>query len=830
MATIPVALVTVALSQEPNLEFSVTPGFSLHAPGAPSIVRETVPWKPFTVTGPRGALLGQQDGTFEAWVFPWKIFSDLRIRADMADYPVPIAVNEYASAIEVEPDHTTIIYSHANFTIRETLVAPQSGPDGTGVFAFFQVEAVRPLTLTFQFTPEMKRMWPAFFDGPPSPEWVKTPSGGFYVLHLNFPDQAAAIAMPQSVPGIMAPYQERPKNYPLELVVHVDPATDANKIFPMLIAVGETKEAANTAALEGKLKALNGSFEQLYLANQKHYQDFLASSIAIETPDKSFDDAFTWAELSIDQLRVETTPSHREIALAAGFTGSGDSARPGFGWFFGRDSLWTLYAVNSYGDFSLAKHQLEFLIHRQRPDGKIIHEWSQTADTLDWKSLPYPFASADATPLLLMATADYLAVSNDTAFVQANWGALQKAWDFETTHDSDGDGIYENTEGTGWVESWPPGMPHQEIYLAALDQQASSAFARLASAAGHADLAELANDRARHIKDQIEKEYFLADKNHYAFSRNPNGTTDDSLTIYPAVADWDGSFSLAHSGPMMARWASDEISTDWGTRDLSDRASFYDPISYHQGSVWPLFTGWVSLSEYRTGRSLSGYSHLMQNADLTWSQNPGAVTELLSGEFFAPMGRSTSHQLWSSAMVLTPALRGLFGLRWDAARNALSISPNLPASWDGAKLHRVPLGAGRAEVEMKRSGSMLEVRASGISMLNLESLTPGARVVRGMLQIPLPPVEIGVSHGLPEPGSVTSQLKVLAQESGAHSITLRLAAPANSAQKISLRMNAPKLKVQSNVDVSIQQASLQDVTVQFPEGKGYVERVVTFNW
>ena len=66
--------------------------------------------------------------------------------------------------------------------------------------------------------------------------------------------------------------------------------------------------------------------------------------------------------------------------------------------------------------------------------------------------------------------------------------------------------------------------------------------------------------------------------------------------------------------------------------------------------------------EYRNDRDLSAYAHLMQNADLTWSQDLGAVTELPSGEFFRWFGRSTSHQLWSSAMVITPTVRGMFGL------------------------------------------------------------------------------------------------------------------------------------------------------------------------
>ena len=45
--------------------------------------------KPFTVTGPRGALLGQQDGSFEAWVFPWKILSHMRITAEMTELRRP---------------------------------------------------------------------------------------------------------------------------------------------------------------------------------------------------------------------------------------------------------------------------------------------------------------------------------------------------------------------------------------------------------------------------------------------------------------------------------------------------------------------------------------------------------------------------------------------------------------------------------------------------------------------------------------------------------------------------------------------------------------------
>jgi glycogen debranching enzyme len=829
-------LLLVARTQaaEPQRDLSPLPYFAAEQPGQPLISSNIMAQKPFSVIGPRGALLGQQDGGFEAWIFPWKILSHMRITAEMNDYAVPIDVNQQAATIDVQPGHTTITFSHANFTVRETLFAPQDAPDGAGALAFYQIQAVRPMTLTFSFTPEMLRMWPALSDDRSSPEWVKTGQSGFYVLHLNFPDHAAAVAMPTSTYGILAPYQERPTNYPLQFVIHFNPATDGDRLYPLLMTTGETAATSATPALAARLEALDEGFQASYNATQKHFEEFSRQHLSIDTPDQKLNQAFTWAEVAIDQLRVQTTPSHAETALVAGFYTSGDSARPGFGWYFGRDALWTLYAVNSYGDYQLTRDELNFLFKRQSPEGKIIHEWAQTADLVDWKSLPYAYASADANPLLLMASNDYLKVSGDKQFIETNWEALQRTWNFETSHDSDGDGIYENTEGSGWVESWPPGMPHQEIYLAALDQQASTAMAELATATGHTEIAQQAALRASKIGAAIEKEYLLPGGGFYAFSRNANGSVDSSPTIFPSVASWDGSYQLQHAQPMFDRWAAQEFSTDWGTRDLSPTVAFFDPISYHQGTVWPLYTGWVAVSEYRNGRSLSGYAHLMQNADLTWAQDPGAVTELLSGEFFAPLGRSTSHQLWSSAMVISPVLRGLFGLDWDAAGNKLTVTPSLPAEWDRATLHHVPLAGGSVDVEITRSGAMLLVRASGPSAQSvlLDSRAPGGKWAGGVLRIPLPPVEAGLDHGLPNAGATTQQMKVLNQQSVGNSLLLKLSAPANSHQRIMLRVNDPHVKL--HIDgAQVPQgnnSSLLPLQVDFGAGEGYVEKTLKITW
>ena len=821
----------------------VAAAFPLKSPqDSLSVTRQIIPGRPFSVIGPRGAVLGYQSGSYEMWLFPWKVLSNMRISAEMKDYPVPIDVNQLASSIEVRPWVTTITFSHANFTIREIIYAPRQPLEGSGAIVLYQIDSVRPMKLTFSFTPVMQRMWPAESDDRPSPEWVKTSGGsGFYILHLNFPDNAAAVAMPTAESGILEPYQELAHDYPMQFVLSFDPARDAKKFFPLLVTMGHTPQQSSKQALAASLATLAQSLPSSFEQNHNYFQNLLASQMSIHTPDEKLNNAFSWAEVSIDQLRVQTTPNHDEEALTAGFVGSGDAARPGFGWFFGRDALWSLYAVDSYGGFDVTRKEIEFLLHRQSPEGKIMHEWSQTANLVDWKSLPYEYASADATSLLPMVMNDYLRISGDKDFIASHWDALVRAWNFECSHDTDGDGIYDNSEGSGWVESWVPTMPHQEIYLAVLDEQASIAFANLAGATGHDDLAQTATARAAHIRSQIEKEYYRSAPDFYSFSWEGNGKTDDTATIFPSVAWWDGSYALDHGGAMMARWASAEFSTDWGTRILSDKTSFYDPITYHQGTVWPLFTGWVSLAEYRSGHSLSGWAHLKQNANLTWAEDLGNATELLSGQFFQPLGRSTAHQLWSSAMIISPIVRGLFGLEWNAQDHSITVSPSLPAQWNDASLRNVPLGSQHLDLSMTRQDSTLIVHASGAAAKNLHLQSHGrdARVTGDEIRIPLPAVEVGIDEALPIPGAATSQIKVLDQQAMPRSLTLLLSAPAGTTQELYLRINDPKLRSKSialhteGVSTLDQAAAIQKLQIIFGSGEpagGYVEKKVRLSW
>jgi glycogen debranching enzyme len=812
--------------------------------------------KPFTVAGECGAILGQQNGSFESWIFPVKLFSHLVIEAHVDGYDVPIDVNRAAAEIEVAPDHTVITYSHIAFTLKETFFATQcSQQDGTGVVALFQLSSIRPMTLTLSFTPEMKRMWPAPISGDVDPEWVRVgdsasvmndttrPGGsgarygaGWYMIHTDFADLAGAIALPSSEPGIMPPYQEKTQSYPLQFVLRFDPAHDTGRSFPLLMAVGTTKETATRSALEARLAALNTNIVALYQQNANYYAHFFDTRLTVESPDAAFDRDLRWASIAIDQVRVRHSA---EVGLVAGFFSSGSSARPGFGWFFGRDTLFTTWGINSYGDYALTRDALAFLIRRQREDGKMPHEFSQTAELVDWEHLPYEYAAADATPLFLMAMDDYVTMSGDVGFLRSNWEAVARAWNFETTHDSDGDGIYDNAQGTGWVESWPQGMPHQEIYLAALDQQASTGMAHLAALTGHNEAAQTAQQRASAIEKTILAEYSQPN-GMYAFSRNPDGTADLTASIFPAIAWWGHGLALPDAARMFERWASHEFSTDWGTRDIGEREVVYDPISYHQGSVWPLFTGWSSLAEYRTGRDLAGYSHLMENANLTTAQDLGAVTELLSGAYYVPFGRSTSHQMWSSAMVLVPAVRGLFGVQVDALRDVVTVDPHLPAQWPRATLHNVQVGTEAADIAFVRDGNAMLVTLTPMhsgSTIKLASAVPGAKMSGNNagdgsreLRVPLPPIEVGLfataDSALPSPGSTTAGMKILREDRQPRQLTLVAEAPGGTTQEMFFRSN------DAGLHVEVKGATLRGTRLEvvIPAGAGVRQQTVTLSW
>jgi hypothetical protein len=374
--------------------------------------------------------------------------------------------------------------------------------------------------------------------------------------------------------------------------------------------------------------------------------------------------------------------------------------------------------------------------------------------------------------------------------------------------------------------------PHQEIYLAALDHISSDQIAELATLMQDGSFADAARNTSSHIGTSIAQ-YKLQD-GYYAFSRNRGGSYDNTATVFPAAAMWTDAKYLPQPDASLGSWAGFRFSADWGLRSVAEDERVYDPISYHQGTVWPLFTGWAAMAEYRGGKPMAGYAALMRNVDLTWQQDPGFVTEVISGRFFQPLGRSSSHQLWSSAMTFSPALRGLFGIEADALHRGLQIHPQLPAAWNGAEIDNVRVGDDLYHVSLMRTGTKLIATASSEkeSVLCLNATGNAACSTRAArehrVELALPPVEIGLpDQELPEPGSITAQPRVVSETYAADHVSVMVEGMAGTTVDFVIRHNTESVRIEAEGGEMVDRKTLR---VKLPQTSGAIQKSLTIRW
>jgi glycogen debranching enzyme len=682
----------------------------------------------FDVVGRRSAVFGYENRALEAWVYPLKLVDDFKLSFQLEGYPLEIEGASIATGIRVRPESTTFTYSHAGFTVRQTIFAPVDEP---GVVMLLDVDSTLPLTVIGSFRPRLKLMWPA---------GLMTANIGWddkehvYSLTEETNRFAAVIGSPGAREVSLMPYQEEPRDVPARFVVNVAPDSARTQFVTIAFA----------GSVEGRDKAketydrLLRTARALYETNVSYYRGLQERTLSVETPDPRLDTALAWAKVGIDK-GLATNPT-LGTGLVAGFRTSGESERPGFAWMFGRDALWTSLAIHSYGDFAAARTALEFLRNLQRDDGKIPHEISQSAGLIPWfTAYKYAWDSTDATPLFVVLQADHWRHSGDRDLLRASWDSIVKAWRFSAATDTDGNGLIENTKfGHGWTEGSPPYPPHEEIYLQGIWIEACRGLAEMADVMGDAALGAEARAAGERTRAAVEKTYWLGDRGFYAFAtalakpekeykaepgprRAARQARIDALrghtivdedTVLAAVPLWWRTLDPARADSEIDHLGAAALAADWGQRLIASTSALYDPLSYHYGSVWPLFTGWASVAAYQYGRPAVGYQALMANALLTWPWALGEVTELLSGEFHAPFGRSSHHQVWSEAMVVSPLVRGLLGIEVSGGGHHVRFAPQLPADWDRVAVRRVAAGSSLVDLVLERAGGRMTITAA----------------------------------------------------------------------------------------------------------------------
>ena len=103
------------------------------------------------------------------------------------------------------------------------------------------------MTLTFSFTPEMQRMWPALSDDRSSPEWVKDRAIRVLCAAPEFSRPCRGRGHANSDVRHSGALPGAPKNYPMQFVIHFNPATDGDKFYPLLMTTGETVATSSTS-------------------------------------------------------------------------------------------------------------------------------------------------------------------------------------------------------------------------------------------------------------------------------------------------------------------------------------------------------------------------------------------------------------------------------------------------------------------------------------------------------------------------------------------------------------------------------------------------------
>ncbi|MBI3477438.1 MAG: hypothetical protein HY010_17035 [Acidobacteria bacterium] len=671
------------------------------SPASPELSRPVRTWEFLPVVGMHAGLFGNESGQMEAWVYPMKVFRNFHLTFHVEGKVLP--AESLVRTLIVRPESATLVYAGDNYSVRETLFVPVHEP---GAVILFEVETEQPLEIEAGFIGDFALEWPAAVGGTFS-YWDDAQHA------VVFGEESKKFSALVGSPSAETPHLSYSTNFS---------SSEENSFRLGVTGKGRASKVIVVAgSLEGFDKArenyqrLTSSYAALMSESSQYYRDYLNRTVNLTLPDAQLQQAYDWSRISTVQGLV--TNATLGTGLVAGYKTSGTSQRPGFAWFFGRDSLWTSFALNSIGDFATTRTALEFISKFQRDDGKIPHEISQGASFVNWfKDYPYGFASADATPLYIIAANDYVVRSGDVEFARQKWDSLWKAYQFlRSTYDEQN--LPRNFGiGHGWIEGGPLLPVKTEFYQSGLGLEALRSLANLAKLTGKDDVGKELQSAFDRQKPAFNQTFWSADKKAYAFALDQQSRRVDDQSVLTTVPMWFGVTDADKSESTLHRLADADHQTDWGMRIISNQHPFYNGQGYHFGSVWPLFTGWASVGEYRYHQAFSGYSNLRSNALLALDGSLGHVAEVLSGDYYQPLSTNSPHQIWSAAMVVSPIMRGMLGIDVDTQSRTVTFAPHVPTDWKTFSADNVRVGSttlsltyqktpGVMTLEVKRTGS-----------------------------------------------------------------------------------------------------------------------------
>jgi glycogen debranching enzyme len=666
--------------------------------------RFILPHNYFDSVGQQSAILGREDGDSEIWIYPYKVLHNFCLYFLIEEENKLLDGKTIVSRIDVYPHQTILRYVHPLFRVEEIFFSPLKE---SGTVILLSVKTTKPLSIIVSFAPDLKLMWPAGLGGQYS-YWDE--GNKYFVFSEGTSKNVALVGCPVSEKFSSGPAHAFPEQ-DMKIKIPIDLEKTDYYFFPIFAS----------ASHQGRKKAdeiylrLNREFKQLYLEKFDYYERLEEELLSIQTPNQTLNQAFQWAKVAVDKAFV--CNPQLGCGLVAGYGLSGQRERPGFAWFFGGDTFFNCLALNSFGSFEISRQGLTLVRNNQRQDGKIMHELSQGAGFIPWfEEYPYGFYHAETTPYYIVALYDYLNWTGDTDFLRESWPSLKRAYNYILSADTDHDGLMENTvAGLAALELGTfLEKTKSDIYLAALSAEAFKAFSGMACLMGEKELAQESNKLFKKALMSLRNKFWVEEEKRYAHALTVEDKPLTETTIWPFMPLFFRHLPADKADFTLDIFSSAEMSTDWGVRSLSPKSTYYDPLNYNYGTVWPFLTGYTCLAEYNYNREQAGFSHLMQLANNTFIDALGFCSELFSGEFFIPLEESVPHQIFSSSPIITCLVRGLLGLKGNALRREIEFKPNLPGAWEKVEIKNFILGKDVFRIKIERSEGKLvfQIRAS----------------------------------------------------------------------------------------------------------------------
>jgi glycogen debranching enzyme len=408
----------------------------------------------------------------------------------------------------------------------------------------------------------------------------------------------------------------------------------------------------------------------------------------------------------------------------------------GIPWFstpFGRDavitSLQTLWLAPA-----LARGVLRFLAeHQAREDsafrdasvGKIMHEMrkSEMAATGEVPFALY-YGGVDTTPLFVMLAGAYMERTNDRALIEELWPALERAAGWVAgVCDRNQYGLLDyqrESEGglanQGWKDSHDSvfhadgRFPDGPIALVEVQAYASAAFdtmAHLATLRGQEDAAARYAARATRLREAVERLFWMPESQFYGIALDGHGELCRVLASNAGHLLAFGLPEYERGREVAAHLESALFHTGWGVRTLAAGQARFNPMAYHNGSIWPHDNALCARGFARYGRKEAAV-RLLQALFEAAVNFDMRLPELFCGFPRRRGERPTAYpvaclpQAWAAGSPFM-MLEACLGVTIDAARHEVRVSqPMLPEGIDWLEVKDLRVGSASVTLTFRR--------------------------------------------------------------------------------------------------------------------------------